>query len=205
MPRTGRPRGFDRDEAVAGAMRLFWEHGYEGASLEQLRRAMGGLSSASFYAAFGSKETLYRETLERYLQSHGQVVASLRDETLSPRERIEQALRGSARMQTAASHPLGCMITLSATICSPDSETLKALTATERQANRTAILGCVRSAIEHGALRTDTDAIGLASLFDGLLVGLSIQARDGVSVTALEAGITAALAVWDVHRSAITV
>jgi len=202
MPRTGRPRSFDRDEAVASAMRLFWEHGYEGASLDQLRRGMGGLSSASFYAAFGSKEALYRETLAHYLQSHGQVLASLRDESLSPRERIEQALRGSARMQTEASHPLGCMITLSATICSPDADALKALTATERQANRVAIRDCVQSAIETGVLRKDIDATGLASLFDGLLVGLSIQARDGVSVTALEAAITTALLAWDLNRAA---
>ena len=34
MPRTGRPRLFDRDEALTGAMHLFWHHGFEGASLE---------------------------------------------------------------------------------------------------------------------------------------------------------------------------
>ena len=116
MARTGRPREFDRDEAVAAAMEMFWKHGFEGASIERLRDAMGGLSSASFYAAFASKEALYREVLARYLGTHGRVLESLRDARLTPRERIEQALRRSARMQTDASHPSGCMITLSATI-----------------------------------------------------------------------------------------
>ena len=77
MARTGRPRGFDRDEAITQAMHLFWEHGYEGASLAVLRHAMGDISSASFYAAFGSKEALYRETLERYLDKHGGIIGAV--------------------------------------------------------------------------------------------------------------------------------
>ena len=59
---------------------------------------MGGLSAASFYGAFGSKEKLYREALARYLGTYGQVVAALHDETLTPRDALEQALRLSARM-----------------------------------------------------------------------------------------------------------
>lgn len=128
MARTGRPRGFDRDKAVRQAMHLFWEHGFEGVSLEQLRQSMGGISSASFYAAFGSKEALYRTALEDYRATHGKVVLVLRDEGLSPRQRIEQALRRSAEMQTDPAHPTGCMVTLSSTICSVDGESVQALT-----------------------------------------------------------------------------
>ncbi len=58
MPRTGRPREFDRDQALVAATDLFWRHGFEGASLAQLREAMGHISSASFHAAFKSKEAL---------------------------------------------------------------------------------------------------------------------------------------------------
>ncbi|MCB8879226.1 TetR/AcrR family transcriptional regulator [Acidisoma cellulosilytica] len=178
-------------------MNLFWAQGYEGASLEQLRRAMGGLSSASFYAAFGSKEALFREVLDLYLGTHGQVLNALRDETLSPRARIELALRRSACMQSDASHPPGCMITLAATIGSADCTAIQALTARERAANRQAIRACVEEAVAAGALRAETDVAGLAAVFDGLLLGLSLQARDGVPGSAMDAGITAVLAAWD--------
>lgn len=201
MARTGRPRSFDRDAAVTSAMRLFWERGYEAASLDQLRHGMGGISSASFYAAFGSKEKLYREALNRYLQTYGLATAPLRDESLPPRARIEQALLRSARMQTDASHPAGCMITLSAAMYSDASDALGALTASERQANRAGILRCVQLAIETGELDEKTDAVGLASLFDGLINGFSAQARDGVSASAMEAAIRSSLALWDSHRS----
>ncbi len=201
MARTGRPRGFSRDEAVDRAMHLFWRHGYEATSLNQLKRAMGGISPASFYAAFGSKEALFREAVARYLDTHGQVTASLWDEVLAPRGAIEQALRHSARMQTDVAHPSGCMIILSATGCSPDNAHLEAHLRKARQGNRTAMLGCVERAITSGELGSDTDAIALSTMFDGLLVGFSTQARDGVPVEAMNAAITQAMAVWDVSGS----
>lgn len=199
MARTGRPREFDRDDAVTQAMYLFWEHGFEGVSLEQLRRSMGGISSASFYAAFGSKEALYRTTLEKYHETHGKVMLALLDENLLPRQRLEQALRRSAEMQTDPSHPTGCMVTLSSTICSVDGASLQALTLAERAANREAIRASIDAAISAGTLRPDTNPAGLAALFDGVLVGLSIQARDGVSSNDLDAGVTQALAAWDAN------
>ena len=200
MARTGRPRKFDRDDALAAAMVLFWKHGFEGTSLERLRETMGRLSSASFYAAFTSKEALYREVLARYLGTHGRVLEALRDANLTPRERIEQALRRSVRMQTDASHPSGCMITLSATIGSAELDGLRVLTATERAANRDALGACVRAGIEIGELRPDADAAGLVALFEGLLVGFSIQAVDQVPASALDGAITGALTAWDSAR-----
>ena len=87
--KLGRPRGFNRDEAVHQALHLFWAQGYEATSLAQLKAVMGNISTASFYAAFGSKEALFREALGCYLASHGQVLAPLIDSNLHPRRAIE--------------------------------------------------------------------------------------------------------------------
>jgi TetR/AcrR family transcriptional repressor for divergent bdcA len=86
-------------------MLVFWEHGYEATSLTELKAAIGGISTASFYAALGSKEDLFRTVLTRYLDTHGRVLAALRDESLTPREANERALRQSAAMQTGPGHP----------------------------------------------------------------------------------------------------
>ncbi len=201
MPRTGRPREFDLDEAVQHAMRLFWQHGYEATSLAQLKAAMGDISAASFYAAFDSKEALFRRVVEDYLATHGQVLAPLFDAGLPPRQAIERTLRGSARMQTDSTHPPGCLVVLSTTTCTPENRHLQERLTAERQRNRAGLRACIERAVACGELRNETDVAALAAVFDTFLVGLSAQARDSVPLTALDAGITALLGVWDAHAA----
>ena len=198
MARTGRPRGFDKGEAIERAMMLFWEQGYESTSLAQLKAAMGGISAASFYAAFGSKEALFKEVLEHYLATHGQVTASLKDPSLPPRAAIERALRQSARMQSDGVHPPGCLLVLSTTTCSPENRHLQRLLAGERERNRVGIQACVSRAIAAGELPPTTDADGLAAVLDTFLVGLSTQARDAVPLAALDAAISQLMRTWDI-------
>ncbi|HAO2892184.1 TPA: helix-turn-helix transcriptional regulator, partial [Escherichia coli] len=50
----GRPRAFDRDAALERAMRVFWQKGYDSASMSDLTEAMQ-INAPSLYAAFGSK------------------------------------------------------------------------------------------------------------------------------------------------------
>lgn len=196
MARTGRPRGFSRELGVAAAMQAFWQHGYEGASIDTLRSVMGGISSASFYAAFGSKEELYREALDLYQATHGTVVTPLYETEMSPRDRIERTLRASARMQTDDSHPRGCMVTLSATIGPPQHQGLRDAAAAIRYANREAIDRAVSEAVAEGALRRDA-AVGLPVMLDMALNGLALVARDGADAGKLERAVDAAMACWD--------
>jgi AcrR family transcriptional regulator len=56
---AGRPREFDRDKALERAMLAFWQRGYEGTSMADLVQALG-IASARIYAAFGSKQDLFR-------------------------------------------------------------------------------------------------------------------------------------------------
>ena len=194
MPRIGRPREYDRDAALRAATYLFWEHGYDAVSLDQLLAAMGGLSKASFYAAFKSKAELYREVIAFYLKTHGRVSDDLANQALAPRTRLEVALRRTAAMQSDPSHPSGCLIALSAMTAATGG--LTRLTADERARNRAQISQCVREAMENGELKPGTDPEGVAALLDGLLLGISIMARDGVLKGTLDAAISSAFSSW---------
>lgn len=74
---------------------------------------------------------------------------------------------------------------------SPENGYLRRLLARERERSHAGLRSCVERAIEWGELRDDTDAAALAAVFDGFLVCLPTQARDGVPLAVLEAGVAA--------------
>ena len=199
MAQMGRPRSFDRDKAIEQAMQVFWEHGYESTSLAQLKASIGGgISAPSFYAAFGSKEDLFKEVVAHYLATHGRVETSLWDESLPPRQGLELALRRSARMQSERGHPKGCLMVLSATACSPEHVQVQKLLAKARARTRDGITSCIARAVASGELPADTDARALTMAYGGFLVGLSTLARDGLTSAALDSAVTEIMKVWDV-------
>lgn len=70
-PRRGRPRQYDRETALNGALSVFSTKGFTATSLDDLASATG-MNRPSLYNAFGDKESMYRETLEHF-------IAGLRD------------------------------------------------------------------------------------------------------------------------------
>lgn len=203
MASMGRPRTFDRDQAIEDAMHLFWENGYESTSLSQLKAGIAtGISAPSFYAAFGSKEALFQECVQRYLSTYAQVTECLWDSALPPREAIETALRRSAKMQCERGHPKGCMVALG--VMSAPSEEHAGVTAPltrSRTRTRNGFAACVQRGIASGELRAEVAAAALSAVFDSFLLGLSTLARDGVRHAAMEAAITQVLTVWDAAKA----
>lgn len=196
MAQMGRPRQFDRDAALAKAMHLFWQNGFEATSLSQLKAELG-ISAPSFYAAFGSKEALFQETVALYLNSHGTVMDCLWDPRLAPRVAIELALRSSARMQGETGHPSGCMVALGAASAGmPGNAGVIAPLTAARARNRAGILACVQRGVERRELPAATDAAALAGVFESFLLGLSTLARDGATQQAMDEAVTQVMQLW---------
>src|SRR4051795_6273130 len=104
----GRPREFDLEKALDAALRVFWHKGYEGATLPELTRAMG-INRPSLYAAFGSKEQLFRKALERYQTGPMSFLGeALRQPTA--RAVAEAIFSGFVRMQRGRDKARGCLI-----------------------------------------------------------------------------------------------
>ncbi|GAA0257755.1 MULTISPECIES: TetR/AcrR family transcriptional regulator [Pseudomonas] len=205
MAQMGRPRNFDREQAVEQALHLFWQHGYDATSLAQLKAGLGGgISAPSFYAAFGSKEALFEECVQRYLSTYAQVTECLWDVSLPPRQAIETALRQSVRMQCEDGHPKGCMVALGVMSApSPENARVANALTQSRLRTRAGIVACVERAVREGQLPETTEAAVMATVFDSFLQGVSILARDNVPHAILDAAISQLLVTWDAAASSV--
>jgi TetR/AcrR family transcriptional regulator, copper-responsive repressor len=190
----GRPRSFDRDAALERAMEVFWRHGYEATSLNDLTSAMG-INPPSLYAAFGDKEQLFMEAVERYRRGPGYAAGILAEEPKA-RRAIERLLEWTARELTRGSHPPGCMVVMAAMNCSAASAHVQAALAHHRAASEAAIRARIERAVQDGELPPETDAAALASFYMTVIEGMSIQARDGAARKRLRATAAMAMRAW---------
>src|SRR5690606_34841953 len=97
---------------LARALELFWTKGYGDASMAELTAAMG-VNAPSLYAAFGSKEQLFREAVDLYQRTQGGDVWARVEGDAPVRESIEALLLATAEAAACPDKPRGCLVVLS--------------------------------------------------------------------------------------------
>lgn len=177
--KTGRPRGFDEDAALEAAMRVFWAHGYEGATLSELTRAMG-INRSSMYAAFGDKEALFRLVIARYGEGPMQYIRqALAQSTL--REVIEGLLYGTVEFLATPDHPRGCFSLQGALACGAEGVFAQQALIAWRKRGEAAFKKRFFQAQKDGELDGDINAGDFARFISALMAGLGIQAANGAT------------------------
>ncbi|MFF3249220.1 TetR/AcrR family transcriptional regulator [Streptomyces sp. NPDC002870] len=190
----GRPRGFDADEALERAMLVFWEHGYEGASLACLTNAMG-ISTTSMYAAFGNKEALFRRALERYTEGPSAYLPRALEEPTALGV-ATAILAGTVRTTTRPAHPNGCLGVQSALTVSDSGREVRELLVAWRDSGYSLIRERFQRAVDDGDLPPETDPGLLARYLTALGYGIAVQAASGVGRDELQEMADATLRNW---------
>jgi AcrR family transcriptional regulator len=198
----GRPSVFDRGAALEKAMKLFWERGYQGTSFDDLIAAMG-ISASSFYNSFGSKEELYCEATQSYLDSSGRwFFGILNDESTDTRTAFLRLFAATAEEFTRGDHPAGCMISLACTQTPPALKSLREMMVELRAFSEGAMAERLRKGIADGDVPGDTDVDMLAAYFSAVARGLAGQARDGGSREKLAEIGRLAMRAWPAGKAA---
>ncbi|PRY38780.1 TetR family transcriptional regulator [Umezawaea tangerina] len=174
-------------------MRLFWERGYEGASMAELTAVME-IGSPSLYAAFGSKEALFREAVELYRGTAGSLTGRALASGGTAREAVERALRDNAASYAEHGHPKGCLVVLAAFNCS--NQAVRDHLADARRQGRDQIRQRLLRGVAEGDVPAGVDVDGLATFYTAVLSSLSLEARDGATARELGAVVDGAMAAW---------
>lgn len=176
-------------------MRVFWARGFAGASIADLTAAMG-IASPSLYAAFGSKEGLYREAIEHYVAANIGVFWGVMD-LPTARESVEGLLRNAASAFSTPGVPPGCMVLQTATEAGDLSPDLADSLCQMRASNADTLARRLQRGVEEGDVAPTTDVRAVADFYATVHKGLSLSARGGAGAEELNSVVTSAMAAWE--------
>jgi AcrR family transcriptional regulator len=175
----GRPRVFDMDEALDKALKIFWEKGYEGASLAEFTVTLG-INKPSLYAAFGNKEELFQKALSKYTLGPASFVKEIISEPTAFKV-AQSFLFKAADFLTSTSHPKGCMVVQAAISIGDNSSRVKNLLIKYRLNYEQLLSVRFEKAVIDGDLTEGAKPKLLAKYLATLHQGMSIQATSGAT------------------------
>ena len=191
LARMGRPRRFREEDALDAAMRVFWQKGYEGTSLDDLTKAMK-INRSSLYSTFGDKEKLFRTVIDRYKAGSMSFVSEALN-LKTTRAVVEALLRMSVKFLSDPSHPPGCLSIQGGVACGSGNEEAKQAMIDWRKAGLALLEKSLQSARTEGALRKGVDPKDLARLVMIMMNGLGIQAVNGATAEEMNRAMDLAL------------
>jgi AcrR family transcriptional regulator len=180
---------------LAKAVALFWKRGYEATSVSDLKKALG-IESPSLYAAFGSKEDLFRECVERYSREYLAGITGSMERAATARAGIEAVLTGLAAHYAGAGHPKGCLVVSGAVNCGPEARRIEAELRRRRAAGAELMQRRIERGVAPGEFRSAVDCGALSEFFATVLLGMAQRARDGASREELERIAALSLSRW---------
>ncbi len=194
MARTGRPRAFDIEQALARARDLFWSRGYGATSVQELVDELG-VQRGSLYAAFGDKHDLYLKAVALYARENREHLEEiLRADPVLPALRhmlLEPATLTGAREQSQGRR--GCLVGNTTAELVPGDDAARALVAAAYDGVVEVMTAALARAQATGEVTTSASPEAQAQLLLLLFQGSALVSRARPDREGLAAGIDAAL------------
>ena len=189
----GRPREFDRDEALDRAVQVFWTRGFERTSVEDLTESMG-IQRGSLYAAFGDKHQLFLEALDRYEERFYRDTLRFLEEGPA-REGIRRVFAQVVSDCACGGGAKGCFITNTAVALAEDDPE----TASRVRSNLRRLEGAFEAALTRAEPVTlrGREPKALARFLTTSLQGLRVLSRCCVELDVLNDAVEVTLSVLD--------
>lgn len=186
-PRRGRPVQYDREQAIQRATALFWSAGFAATSLDALSEAME-MTRPSLAGAFGDKEALYLQALERYRDTGIEALRAALGGKQPLRTELADVLRNATDIYMASADAArGCLLIGTASVEAVYRPSVRRVLKESLGAFKAVLEERIRKAIADGELDSRVDAAGLASVASAIMHSLAVRARAGEQRPALDA------------------
>jgi AcrR family transcriptional regulator len=189
-----RPRSFDPDEALDLARDVFWQKGFQGASLDDITAATG-LNKPSLYAAFGDKDALFLKVLDRY---HARIVANaerILKEGPAARDAIERWLTSFVPFCSGIKGSRGCLSVNTAADGAADQKAVRKRI--ERFNRKLEQLLSNRLRADRAQFSATFDPDAAAHTIMAIYLGLMVMAKDAPDAARVRATVNQAMKLLD--------
>jgi TetR/AcrR family transcriptional regulator, transcriptional repressor for nem operon len=196
MTTMARTRGFDEQQALDGAMNLFWERGYGAASLDQLLEATD-LSKSSFYETFGNKRDLLLAALQRYERQYLDRLAEPLWREGAGRVQIQQVMREVVAYLMGEVGQRGCLVNNCLVEVGPHDDEVRDAARAVRDRLEDAFVAAVASGQKNGSILSREKPRALGRFLINTVSGINVSAKWRPSKAALDDVVRIALRALD--------
>lgn len=174
----GRPREFDMDTVLDGAVRVFRERGYHATSVGDLSEATG-LTAGSLYKAFGDKRGVFLTAFAHYVEARNAGLRRLLDRQSSGYEKIRAVLHFYAQSSHGSEGRRGCLVVSSATALATFDDDIAAQVEAAMRRSEDLLRQLLRQGQEDGSVAQDIDVTAMARVLLAVLQGFRLIGKSG--------------------------
>ncbi len=189
-----RPKEFDIDNALSGAMECFRQNGYGATAIPDLLEAMK-ISRQSLYDTYGDKYTLYLSSLDQYYEYH--LVPKL--ETLEAKsaslDEIWDFFFSLVEYHCSMIKRTSCFLANAALEMPGDNEDIREIINDFNKRMVDALSGAITRSIKTGELRQIKAPEPIAKFLANLYWGIVLNAKTGTSKMDLNQTVNVALSI----------
>ena len=192
-----RPRDFDEATVLDAATDQFWNHGYAATSVRDLGEVMG-LGPASLYNAFGDKNALFSQCLDRYLDEKMRGRIERLEQSHNPRDAVRAFL--DETVSESLADPRGCMLVNAALEVAPHDAQVNSIVAARLEELESFFRSRIVAGQSDGTISRERAPEDLARLLLTTVLGLRVLARTRPEPGLLRGAADQALSLLDTVR-----
>jgi len=170
-----RPRKFDEQQVIESLVNVFWEKGFEAASMQDLVAATG-LLKGSLYGAFGDKQALYLLALKHYNRTRIQAGIDMINGDGTARQKIARLFDGVIDASKRSFFGGSCLLCNASIEMAMTDAAVKSEIKTTIRRLKIALIEAIKSSCEK-----EEKAASLASFVISAYFGSRILAKAGAS------------------------